>query len=475
MLTAGCAHYPATPVLTPGALAAAAPPAGYRLASFPATPPNTDSLFVVLTFSGGGTRAAALAYGVLLELARTPVDTGRARRSLLDEVDMISSVSGGSFTAAYYALHGPDSLPAFPQRFLEWDATRALIQTALAPALLRLFSPHFGRGDLAAEAWDARVFHGATYGSLLARRRRPFLLVNATDIGEGAGFSFTQEAFDPMCGDLAQFSLARAVAASSSVPGLLSPITLENHAGRCGYSQPGWVASGLRDARTNPSAFRAAALHESYADAVTRPYVHLMDGGPSDNLGLRPVLRALGSTAGEFSILRMMDTGAVKHVIVIVVNARGATARDADRRPDPPGALDVLLTAAGTPFDRYSDESVARLTAVADAARKERIAAHCEDVLAHRLDPSHPPAAALPAGDVRAVEVSLAQVSDPLEREFLLRVPTAFALPHATVARVRDAAGPLLRDNPDFRNIARALVFEESPDARPAPRCLADD
>jgi NTE family protein len=61
---------------------------------------------LILAFSGGGTRAAAFAYGVLEELAATPVVLGGRPRRLLDEVDLISAVSGGSFTAAYYGLYG---------------------------------------------------------------------------------------------------------------------------------------------------------------------------------------------------------------------------------------------------------------------------------------------------------------------------------------------------------------------------------
>ena len=65
---------------------------------------NSDDLFVIVTFSGGGTRAAALSYGVLEALRDTKIDLGDGRISLLQEVDVISSVSGGSFPAAYYAL-----------------------------------------------------------------------------------------------------------------------------------------------------------------------------------------------------------------------------------------------------------------------------------------------------------------------------------------------------------------------------------
>ena len=67
-------------------------------------PSNADETFVVLTFSGGGTRAASLSYGVLKELKNTILPG--TRRTVLDEVDVISTVSGGSFTGAYYALFG---------------------------------------------------------------------------------------------------------------------------------------------------------------------------------------------------------------------------------------------------------------------------------------------------------------------------------------------------------------------------------
>ena len=94
----GCARFPLNPPLAHYEAGA-----GYRFANL-SHAHNSDSLFVVLTFSGGGTRAAALAYGVLEALRATPIVWEGERRSLLDEVDVISAVSGGSFTAAYYAL-----------------------------------------------------------------------------------------------------------------------------------------------------------------------------------------------------------------------------------------------------------------------------------------------------------------------------------------------------------------------------------
>src|SRR5262249_42170470 len=95
---------------------------GYRfqnLAGGPEDPEFTaeNKLFVCLSFSGGGTRAAAFAYGAMLALRQARIDWPRSE-TLLDEIDCISSVSGGSFTAAYYGLFRDDLFEHFPEHFL---------------------------------------------------------------------------------------------------------------------------------------------------------------------------------------------------------------------------------------------------------------------------------------------------------------------------------------------------------------------
>lgn len=74
ILLAGCATAPVTTVSKDG----------YRYSTLAASPRNSESLFVVLTFSGGGTRAAALAHGVLDELRQTQIDWN-GQRTLLEE------------------------------------------------------------------------------------------------------------------------------------------------------------------------------------------------------------------------------------------------------------------------------------------------------------------------------------------------------------------------------------------------------
>jgi NTE family protein len=290
---------------------------GYRFSKFAATA-NEDETFLILTFSGGGTRAAALAYGVLQELAQTKIKNG----TLLDEVDVISSVSGGSFTAAAYALAGKMPLQVFERDFLRHDVQGDLVHAALNPRnWLRLLSPRFSRIDLATEYYDEHVFVKKTFADLPARR--PYIILNATEMDLGARFEFTQEQFDPICSDLEPMKIARAVAASSAFPVLLTAITMRNYRG-CAYEEPQWVANAMRDQFINPTRFRTAMELRAYGDPERR-FLQLMDGGVADNIGLRGPIRALSSTDPGFSVLRLMNRGKVKRVAVIIVNAEKAS------------------------------------------------------------------------------------------------------------------------------------------------------
>ena len=144
---------------------------------------------MVLAFSGGGTRAAALAYGVLEELRDTTVVIDGVPRRLLDEVDTISSVSGGSFTSAYYGLYGERIFEEYKEDFLTRNIEGALVRGLFNP--LRWFSSK-GRTEMAVELYDKHVFHDATFADM-QRQGGPLILINTSDLGYGVRFSFIQE------------------------------------------------------------------------------------------------------------------------------------------------------------------------------------------------------------------------------------------------------------------------------------------
>jgi NTE family protein len=236
VIASGCAHWPATPRLE----LAGAP--GYRFAEV-TRPGQSDDLLVVLAISGGGMRAAALGYGVLEELRRTEVMVNGVKRRLLDEVDVISAVSGGTLPATYYSLRGENTFGEFETRVLSRNLERELALRIVTPInWFRLPSGTFGKSDLFAELYDETVFNYATFGDL-KRAKGPFVIINGTDVTTGARFSFTQDYFDAICGDLSRVTLGRAIATSTALPPLLTPITLENRGGNCGRKAPAWQAA----------------------------------------------------------------------------------------------------------------------------------------------------------------------------------------------------------------------------------------
>src|SRR5438046_5932801 len=180
VLLGGCATRPINPPITQ-----VDPSKGYRFETRQAYAKDKDNL-VILAFSGGGTRAAAFSYGVLEFLRRTEVVAPNgATVRLIDSVDVITGVSGGSFTALAYGLYGDKLFTDYEQRFLKRNVQGELLARAINPAYWGdLLSTGWGRSELAANYYDEILFNGATFGDL-DRGDGPFIMASATDISTG--------------------------------------------------------------------------------------------------------------------------------------------------------------------------------------------------------------------------------------------------------------------------------------------------
>lgn len=444
---AGCAHTKSLNQPLPHFDATA----GYRLDNLPKGT-NSDELFVVLAFSGGGTRAAAFSYGVLEQLRQDHLVVQGAQKRVLDEVDVLSSVSGGSFTAAYYALFGDRIFEDFADRFLLQDVEGALLRRLLLHPLnwLRLLSPYFSRSDIATEYYEQHIFGGACYSNLLARGR-PFLVVNATDLARGARLEFTQTQFDFLYSDLLPFSVARAVTASSAFPGALVPLTLRNYPAGADYKAPTWLTLALADRDVNSRRWERALTCASYLDKTNRPYIHLVDGGVADNLGLRGPLWSLDSSDWDWSLRRDIQNQKVKNVVVISVDAKTEPADAMDQRARPPGLLPVLLTAATMPMANYSGETAERL--VEEFTGWQQQGRLYRALRAHEPDQYAPS----PFHDVKFYPVYLGfdLIPDAARRRLFNDIGTSFNLSTNEVAQLRALGGELLRGSSEYQRLLK--------------------
>ncbi len=450
-LAAGCATYPVNAPLD-----RYDPSTGYRFRNI-ARGENSDELFIVLTFSGGGTRAASLSYGVLQQLDNTCIEIDGRQCRLLDEVDIISSVSGGSFTAAYYALFGDRIFADYEKRFLKKDVQGTLLGRVLSPwNWLHAMSGLFGRTDVAAEFYDEKIFEGKTFADLAALNRRPFIIINSTDMTLGAPFHFTQDQFDLLYSDLSSFPVSRAVAASSAFPILLSPIALYNHPAGADYAEPTWVTDALCDSNCSlRQSLRARHAH-SYSDKQNRPHIHLIDGGVSDNLGLRPVLHSLGDYDCDWSLLQMLADRKVKKVAFIVVNARTEPDTSWDKRPKEPGIRKVASATISGFLDNYTFESSAlleeRLQTLTQQLQSQPAAWAADSNNCPYGTPASPESVTF-----YSIEVCFDNIEDPAQKRYFKSLPTTFTLKKKQVDCLKKIGAQLLAESPQFHALVHDL------------------
>ena len=392
---------------------------------------RSPDLLVLLAFSGGGTRAASFSYGVLKTLADTEVMTGKDRRSLLHEVDVISSVSGGSFTSAYYGLRGHKIFEEFEERFLRKNVEGALIGQVISPVnWIPLMSSIYGRGDVAAEYYSKHIFDGATFADL-KRPGAPLVIINATDLATGMRFSFTPEFFDLICADLEQYPLSRAVTASSAVPVLFTPITIKSFAGTCGYEPPVWLAEAEKDERNSSRKAEARGL-EAYMDHEKRPWIHLVDGGIADNLGLRAVYTRLHLEGDPRQAFRELGHPDVRHVLIIAVNSFANPKAKWPFKRVAPGLAETIGSISSDWIGRYNYDTI-------DIVR------YFYEHWTKQLSTPQRPVT------FDFVEVSFNAVHDKDRRQALNNIGTNFDLKDDQVDLLISAGGEVLRGSPEFQ------------------------
>jgi NTE family protein len=209
---------------------------------------NGSEKKIGLALSGGGFRAAAFHLGVFRKLNEL---------GLLDKIDLLTCVSGGSIAGGFLALNWgqPDVL----DRLETYLKTRSIAVSSLIGGIL---DPFNSRLDKLANSYDQDLFKGASLDDLKAG---PRIYFNATNLSTGNMFFFVaggngqSEMGEWELGVVSaeQFPLSKAVAASSAFPPVFPPLRVEQD--------------------VYPS------------DEVE--YITLTDGGVYDNLGVNPLFR----------------------------------------------------------------------------------------------------------------------------------------------------------------------------------------
>jgi NTE family protein len=233
--------------------------------------PNEDSHTepssgTALCLSGGGFRAALFHLGSLLRLNSI---------GFLPKLDRISSVSGGSITAAMLGLKwsrlhfdAEGIATNFQHEVVEPIRSLASRTIDRGAIVIGALVPGISIGDQVEAAYRRHLFGDATLQDL---PDRPRFVINATNVQSGVLWRFMRPYMrDYRVGEVRNpiVPLAKAVAASSAFPPFLSPVRLD-----------------LRATDFTPN---------SGFDLQREPYttdVVLTDGGVYDNLGLETAFK----------------------------------------------------------------------------------------------------------------------------------------------------------------------------------------
>jgi NTE family protein len=326
----------------------------------PATPPNMGAPVdvmgensIVLSFSGGGLRAAAFAHGVLSALQSVETADG----DLLDDVALISSVSGSSLTAAYYGVYGREGLARFRSEVLLPGFESGMRLSLLNPEnLTRVMGGGLNARADFGDQLDRRVFHGATFADIF-RRQRPEIRIQATDLYYRVPFPFIPLLFSILCSDLSRYSVGEAVAASMAVPVLFAPVVVRTFHENC---EP--IPPVLAEVRARPERSRVlnaiVKATTAYSDPKHTRYIKLADGGLTDNFAVSTMVISRIAYGTPYAPMTERDAVKIRRLLLLVVDASQGPHGDWTHQEAGPSGLDFALSATDAAVDAAAQQAV---------------------------------------------------------------------------------------------------------------------
>jgi NTE family protein len=232
-------------------------------------------------------------------------------------------------------------------------------------------------------------------------------------------------------------------------------VSLRSYPPPADFARPLDVTNAIQSRAANMARYYWARHLEDLVSTGDK-WVHLLDGGLSDNIGLRSILTAYDRTSSF--IRQRINAGHIKRLVVIAVNARTDPPEQLSRQERSPGLVDVFMKTTTVSMENVSFDTID----YAVSRRNERDQAQlsvntCNDALSRCGAPLLPTFAT----DIRTCFVELDFEALPAsEREWFLSLPTTFSLPETTVKKLIDAAGTLLDGSEGFQKLLRALRGE---------------
>ena len=339
-------------------------------------PGDDGSTVIGLALSGGGTRAAAFGYGVLRGLDDVIIDQHPYERSLVDDIRMVSGVSGGAVLAGYFGMKGRDEYKHFRDAFLIRNAEESM-RTSIFSPVTAINALNGGANDRSSfTRWlDDNIFHGATYSSF-RWPNAPSIWISASDIYHRVPFHFSVETFAALCSNLKDVKIADAVGASAAVPVVFKPMTVKANHGACAYRQPDWLKQAMKDPDSSLRLQAYGRALENYKSAGIN-YIKLLDGALTDNLGVTPLAMARASSRTAHGPLSAREAVRLKTFIYIVADAGREAEYPWVKELHGPGIAEILDAVADTAISSSVREGFDALKLAMSQWRRDVIDYRC--------------------------------------------------------------------------------------------------
>jgi NTE family protein len=427
-------------------------------------PTAGDDVLVGLAFSGGGTRAAAFAHGVLAEINQTTVRTRTGTHSLLDSVGFVSGVSGGSVTAAYYGLKKRAALADFREKFLIRNAEAGLNTSVDPLSLVKALGGGVNDVKVFSRWLNENLFEGATFADF-RKTPGPRVWINASDIYNRTPFIYGEATFIALCSNLATYPIADAVAASAAVPIVFTPQVIKTYTGGCTDKPPEWLEKAHNNPNAAPMLKAFADALYSYHDGKTK-YVKLLDGGLVDNYGLSGFTISRLSARTPHEPLSPEQAVRLKRSIVILVDSGRAPSGDWVQSVEGPSGTELIMAAADTAVQASVRASYTAFERTMSDWQRQLIAWRCG------LSPQLRKKYGAPANwNCRDLKIFVNRVGfdqlGPERARMLNAVDTRLKLPTDQVDAVIAAGHDALRANPTFRDFLKGIGGRAVPAPEP--------
>jgi NTE family protein len=214
-------------------------------------------------------------------------------------------------------------------------------------------------------------------------------------------------------------------------------VVVENYQ-TCKETMPDWLVEAEQRASNNPEVAQIVDDLQSYFTKENRKYAHFVDGGITDNLGVRALYEIIEIAGGPKAIHEWLDLKPPRRFALIIVNA------STDKEPKMvasnkhPSLTETVNAMTAIQIHRYNTATLELM--------KQSVTRWAKEL-------STPQRPVTPY----FIQIGFGDIKDPEAKQFFNQIPTTFSLTEEQVDRLIAAGGELLRNNPEYQRFLADL------------------